>query len=175
MYHIDMNSPALPSAALGANVGTPRIEYEAEPLEGFDHERIVIASWGQYQTLDQMRASPYYVCIRLPICSDTIIPPPLFPDPSSSCESAMVRPIVAGYESSVVYADQAQPEQHVTLHAVHSIPTRYLRSLAQDQLEFLSGYWTEKRFQPDGDLARRMLETVEAIGQIMHEKEEAVM
>ncbi|KAI4664187.1 uncharacterized protein J4E79_003689 [Alternaria viburni] len=82
--------------------------------------------------------------------------PPLFQDPSPSCEPAM-------------------PEQHVTLHAVHPIPTRYLRSLAQDQLEFLFGYWTEKRIQPDGELARRMCETVEAIGQIMHEDEDEFM
>jgi len=42
-------------------------------------------------------------------------------------------------------------------------------------LEFLFGYWTEKRIQPDGELARRMCETVEAIGQIMHEGEDVFM
>ncbi|KAI4937875.1 hypothetical protein J4E85_000312 [Alternaria conjuncta] len=168
MYHIDMNSPptasiradpespALPSAALGATRGARQNAYEAEPLQDSDHERVIIASWGRYQTLNQMRASPYYVCIRLPISSGTMFAPPLFPEPSPSRENAM-------------------PEQYVTLHAVHPVPTRYLRSLAQDQLEFLFGYWTEKRIQPDGELARRMCETVEAIGQIMHEGEDVFM
>jgi len=187
MYHIDMNSPptasiraypespAFPTAALGTTRGARQSAYEAEPLQDFDHERVIIASWGQYQTLDQMRASPFYSCIRLPIFSDTMSAPPLFPDPSPSHEYAMVRQNVASFESRDVHADQGQAEQYVTLHAVHPIPTRYLRSLAQDQLEFLFGHWTEKRIQPDGELARRMCETVEAIGQIMHEKEDVFM
>jgi len=184
MYHIDMNSPptasiradpespALPSAALGANRGALQNAYEAEPLQDFDNERVIIASWGQYQTLAQMRASRYYVCIRLPISSGTMFAPPLFPDPSPGREFAMVRPCLAGFESRDLHADQEQLEQHVTLHAVHPIPTRYLRNLAGDQLEFLFGYWTEKRIQSHGELARRMCETVEAIGQIMHEGED---
>ena len=171
----DPESPALPSAALGANRGALQNAYEAEPLQDFDHERVIIASWGQYQTLDQMRASPYDTCIRLPMSSDTTSSPPLFPDPSSSRECTIVRPCAASFDSRDTHADQEQREQYVTLHAVHPIPTRYLRSLAQDQLEFLFGYWTEKRIQPDGELARRMCETVEAIGQIMHEEEDAFM
>ena len=187
MYHIDMNSPptasiradpespALPSAALGATPGARQTAHEADPPQNLDHERVIIASWGQYQTLSQMRASPYYTCIRLPISSDTMFAPPLFPDPPSSRECTIVRQSTASFESRDVHADQEQLEQYVTLHAVHPIPTRYLRSLAQDQLEFLFGYWTEKRIQPDGELARRMCETVEAIGQIMHEEEDAFM
>ena len=187
MYHIDMNSPpaasiraepespALPSAALDANRGARQNAYEAEPLQDFDHEKVIIASWGQYQTLDQMRASPYYVCIRLPMSSDALFAPPPFPEPSPICEPAMVRPRAASFESRDIHADQEQPEQQVTLHGIHPIPTRYLRTLAQDQLKFLFGYWTEKRIQPDGELGRRICETVEAIGQIMHEEEDVFM
>ena len=187
MYHIDMNSPptasiradpespALPSAALGATRGARQNAYEAEPLQDFDHEKVIIASWGQYQTLDQMRASPYYSCIRLPMSSDIMSASPLFPDPSLSCESAMVSPCAADSESRDIHADHEQPEQYVTLHAVHPVPTRYLRSLAHDQLEFLFGYWTEKRIQPDGELARRMCGTMEAIGQIVHSVEDEVI
>lgn len=171
----DPESPALPSAALGATRGARQNAYEAEPLGDFEHERVIVASWGQYQTLAQMRASPYYTCIQLPISSDTIFAPPLFPESSSSRQCTMVRPCAASFESRDIHTDQEQPEQYVTLHAVHPVPTRYLRSLAQDQLEFLFGHWTEKRIQPDGELARRMCETVEAIGQIMHEKEDVFM
>jgi len=111
MYNIDMNnpptasiradpeSPALPSAALGASRGALQNAYEAEPLQDFDHERVIIASWGQYQTLARMHASRYYVCIRLPISSDTMFAPPLFPDPSPSHESATVRLFAAGFKS----------------------------------------------------------------------------
>lgn len=66
---------------------------------------------------------------------------------------------------------QVRLEQHLTLHAVHPIPMRYLRSLAQDQLEFLYGHLAGKSLRPGGELAKRLSETIDCIVQIMHREQ----
>jgi hypothetical protein len=142
---------------------------QAEQLPQHAHETIIKASWGRYQTLDQMHASPYYLCIKIPKSSDNMAASPLSLDSLSDHELDMARHSTASCEMRI---DQTQPKHHLTLHAVHPIPTRYLRGLAQSQLEFLHCYLTEKRLRPDGELASRVYETLDAIGQVLSPEEE---
>jgi hypothetical protein len=141
---------------------------EAELLQQPECELDMLAFWGPYQTLAQMRTSQYYLCIKLPASPDdmtaTSLPLGSFPNH----ELAVARPSTAAPESLDIQGEQARSEKPLTLHAVHPIPTRYLRGLAQNQLEFLYGYLTGKRLRPDGELARRVSETIAAIGHIMN-------
>jgi hypothetical protein len=192
------DSLILPSAALGSTNESPQeacstppellrstlcvaprlsrhenpLSSQAEQLRQYAHETIIKASWGRYQTLDQMRASPYYLCIKIPISSDNIAASPLSLDSLSDHKLDMVRRSTADPASCEMFINQTQPDHHLTLHAVHPIPTRYLRGLAQSQLEFLHHYLTEKRLRPDGELARRVYETLDAIRRVLCPEEE---
>jgi hypothetical protein len=112
-----------------------------------------------------MRASPYYLCIKIPITSDNMAASPLSLDSLSDHEFDMARHSTVSCEMRI---DQTQPDHFLTLHAVHPIPTRYLRGLAQSQLEFLYSNITERRFLPDGEFAKRVVETLDAIRQVMN-------
>jgi hypothetical protein len=135
---------------------------QAEPLQEREYETILIAAWGQYQTLNQMRASPYYICINLPVFPDTTTVSPLPFGPTHSA---------AASESLDVQAEQTHSERYLTLHAVHPIPMTYLRSLAHHQLYFLYEYLIGKVFRPSGKLAKRLCQTMDCIRQIMHQEQ----
>lgn len=140
---------------------------QAEPPQEHEHDTVLIASWGQYQTLTQMRTSPFYLGIELQMYSDDTLTSHL-PLGSSPCHNYST----AASESLGVQAEQTQSGQHLTLHAVHPIPMRHLRKLTQHQLEFLYGYLAGRRFQPGGELSRRFYETMDNIGGVVYPEAE---
>lgn len=140
---------------------------KVEPLQQAEHENIILAAWNQYQTVNQMRASPYYFCVDLPISSNSTTASTL-----SSGSTSVHRYITAASGNLDKRAEHVPTDQSLALHSVHPVPIRYLRKLTPKQLEFVYSYLTGKRFRPGSELSRRAYETVRNIERIMHPGEE---
>ncbi|KAF1937005.1 hypothetical protein EJ02DRAFT_470028 [Clathrospora elynae] len=172
-YHCQRAGPRSRAQQLSRSEGralSPRLhpfllrEFAAEP----EHCNTIITYWGQYQTLAQVRASPYYMRIELPPSCDSMA------EDESHQQQHNISDLVIVIPEDFTAADDVSKREaakkNFMMHAVHPIPRYYLRSLAHSQLEFLNGYLIGRSFRPDGELARRVRGTLETIGEVTSDR-----
>jgi hypothetical protein len=145
------------------------IRQPASPSPGTDalHDsslcNTLVACWGPFQTLDQMRASPYYMRIDLPSVSENMIEREKSPASQNEGHSATILPenTPARYPSG-----KNKRRQGLEMHTVLPIPECHLKDLTQSHRDFLYGYLLGWRCRPGSKLSRRVEETLEVIGEV---------
>jgi hypothetical protein len=130
-----------------------------------------VAYWGPYQTLDRMRASPYYMRIDLPSVSDSTSQSVSSQNPPSEGYPVTISSSNTPARSTSTESRESIQNQDLTIHTVLPVPKHYLRNLSQNQRDFLYGYLIGRRYQPGRELLRRVEETLAMIGEVTEEQE----
>jgi hypothetical protein len=145
---------------------------EPEPclFQKADSRNILIAFWGPYHTLAHLKGSPYYMRIDFPARCN-IQGESESERRQKACDeghAAMIpKTTPAGSLGPCSEREEpAQIAQGLTIHAVLPIPKYCLQNLTQSQRDFLYGCLIGKRLRPDGELSKRVEDTLKAISEV---------